>query len=69
MNAHGKNAAILGAELRQHGTRFGFGIDSGLEVGQDLHVLAAGIGAIPAAVGFGGFDVFQAVLSHAARFD
>src|SRR4029079_7645353 len=55
VGAKGQRETVLHTELRQHGPCFRLGIDRGLEIGGDLHVLAALVGAPPASVDLGGF--------------
>lgn len=60
---------VLLTEFRQHSLGFGLSIDGDLQIGGDLHVLAALVGAIPAPVGLRSLDMRQAVLGHYAFFD
>ena len=65
MGTEGQRKTVLRAELCQHGLCFRLGIDRGLQIPGDLHVLAV-IGARPAPVGFGLIDLPQAVFGHPA---
>ena len=52
-----KREAVLRAEFRQHSLCLGLGIDRGLQIVGDFHVLAV-IGARPAPVGLGRIGCF-----------
>lgn len=69
VEAEGEGEAVLGAEGGEGGGGLGLSVDGGLEGGGDLHLLAALVGTIPAAISFGGLDVFEAVRGHAALSD
>src|SRR5690606_8855162 len=45
---------------------FGFGVDRGLKIVGDLHVLAASVGLVPAAASPGRLDLLQPVFCHPA---
>src|SRR5438876_2489417 len=68
VNAEGEREAILCAECREHCFGLGLGVDGGLEIIGDLHVLAA-IGARPASVGLGRLDFREPVPGHPAFLD
>ncbi len=54
-------------ELAEHLFGRRLGIDRRLQVVGDLQVLAAAIGAVPAAIGLGGLDVLEPMPGHQPR--